>query len=135
VDTNVVLAGISGFREQYSAGRVPCADLLHRWADREHFLWLYSEGILTEYKEVLNRLRVRSATIGAFINLIRERGELVEVRASTDISPDPKDDPFCFLAEQGRADIVLTLNPKDYPQSRLKARVISPDPKHGRHEQ
>ena len=91
VDTNVVVAGIAGFREQYSPGRVPCADLLHQWADREHFLWLYSEDTLTEYKEVLNRLRVRSATIGAFINLIRERGELVEVRASRDISPDPKE--------------------------------------------
>ena len=33
--------------------------------------------------------------IGAFINLIRERGEAVEVRAEAEISPDPKDDPFC----------------------------------------
>jgi len=73
VDTNVVVAGISGFRDQYVAGRIPSADLLHRWADEEHFVWLYSEDILAEYKEVLKRLHVRSAAIGALINFIRER--------------------------------------------------------------
>ena len=92
VDTNVVVAGISGFREQYLPGRVPSADLLHRWADEEHFVWLYSEDILAEYKGALKRLHVRSAAIGVFINLLRERGEAVEVRSSAEISPDPKDD-------------------------------------------
>ena len=73
VDTNAVVAGISGFRDQYVAGRIPSADLLHRWADEEHFVWLYSEDILAEYKEVLKRLHVRSAAIDALINFIRER--------------------------------------------------------------
>jgi len=36
------------------------------------FLWLVTEDILDEYKEVLKRLRVRSTVIGAVINLIRE---------------------------------------------------------------
>ena len=72
VDTNVVVAGISGFREQYVPGRVPSADLLHRWAGEEHFVWLYSEDVLAEYKEVLKRLHVRSAVIGTLINIIRE---------------------------------------------------------------
>ena len=89
VDTNVVVAGISGFRDQYIAGRIPSADLLHRWADEEHFVWLYSEDILAEYKEVLKRLQVRSAAIGALINFIRERGEPVEIRSSAEISPAP----------------------------------------------
>ena len=117
VDTNVVVAGISGFRDQYAQGRIPSADLLHRWADEEHFVWLYSEDILAEYKEVLKRLHVRSAAIGALINFIRERGESVEIRSSGEISP---------------ADFIFTLNPKDFPQSRLKAKVIQPDPAHGR---
>ena len=82
VNTNVVVAGISGFRDQYTAGRIPSADLLHRWADEEHFLWLYSEDILAEYKEVLKRLHVRSAAIGALINFIRERGESVEIQSA-----------------------------------------------------
>jgi predicted nucleic acid-binding protein len=73
VDTNVVVAGISGFRNQYVPGRIPSADLLHRWADEEHFVWLYSEDIVAEYKEVLKRLHVRPGAIGALIHLIRNR--------------------------------------------------------------
>jgi predicted nucleic acid-binding protein len=121
-----VVAGISGFRDQYVAGLIPSADLLHRWADEEHFVWLYSEDILAEYKEVLKRLHVRSAAIGTLINLIREQGESVEIRSSSKISPDPKDDAFCLCAEEGSADFISTLNPKDFPQSRLKAKVIQP---------
>jgi len=123
-----VVAGISGFRDQYIRGRVPSADLLHRWADEENFVWLYSEDVLAEYKEVLKRLQVRSATIGSLINFIRERGEAIEIRSSTEISPDPKDDAFCICAEEGRADFIFTLNPRDFPQSRLKAKVIQPAP-------
>ncbi len=55
VDTNVVVAGISGFRDEYISGQIPSADLLHRWAEEEHLVWLYSEEILAEYKEVLKR--------------------------------------------------------------------------------
>lgn len=128
VDTNVVVAGISGFRDQYVRGRVPSADLMYRWADEESFVWLYSEDILVEYKEVLRRLHVRPALIGAFINLVRERGEAVEVRSEPEISPDPKDDPFCACSETGHANIIFTLNPKDFPQSRLKAKVLAPAP-------
>jgi predicted nucleic acid-binding protein len=126
VDTNVVVAGVSGFRDQYVPGRVASADLMYRWADEEHFTWLYTEDILAEYKEVLRRLHVRPAMIGAFINLIRERGEAVEVHSEAEISPDPKDDPFCACSERGRADMIFTLNPKDFPQSRLKAKVLAP---------
>jgi predicted nucleic acid-binding protein len=89
-------------------------------------------GYSPEYKEVLKRLHVRSAAIGALINFIRERGESVEIRSSAEISPDPKDDAFCICAEAGSADVIFTLNPKDFPQSRLKAKVIQPDPTHGR---
>jgi len=47
----------------------------------------------------------------------------VKVRASAQISPDPKDDAFCLCAESGEADFVITLNPEDFPQERLKAKV------------
>jgi predicted nucleic acid-binding protein len=127
-----VVAGISGFRVQYVAGLIPSAELLHSWAAEEHFVWLYSEDILAEYKEVLKRLRVRSAAIGTLINFIREQGESVEIRSSARISPDPKDDAFCICAEEGSADFIFTLNPKDFPQSRLKAKVIQPDLTQGR---
>jgi predicted nucleic acid-binding protein len=122
----VLVAGISGFREPFVSGRNTSADILHEWAARNHFAWLITEDILDEYKEVLKRLGVRPNRIGKVINLIRERAEEVKVHASTQISPDPKDDAFCLCAESGKADFVVTLNPKDFPQENLKSKVILP---------
>lgn len=126
VDTSVLVAGISGFREPYVPGKNPNADLLHDWAENDNFVWLYSEDILGEYKAILRRMRVRPSLIGKVINLIRDRAEAVEVRAAMGISPDPKDDPFCLCAEQGGADFIFTLNAKDFPQDRLAAKVVQP---------
>lgn len=89
VDTNVLVAGISGFRTLYDRGKNPSADVLYQWAEKGTFLRLVTEDILDEYKEVLKRLRVRSTLIGAVINLIRERAEPVNVHACFEISPDP----------------------------------------------
>ena len=120
------MAGISGFREPFVSGRNPSADVLHEWAEQNNFVWLVTEDILDEYKEVLKRLRVRPNLIGKVVNLIRERAEEVKVRASVGISPDPEDDVFCLCAEQGKADFIVTLNLKDFPQDRLKATVVLP---------
>jgi uncharacterized protein len=127
VDTSVLVAGVSGFRETYIPRKNPSADVLREWADEWTFVWLVSEEILDEYKDVLKRLRVRPYVIGRIVNLIREKAEEVNVRYLTEISPDPGDDPFCLCAEQGKADIVVTLNPKDFPQDRLQATVILPE--------
>jgi putative PIN family toxin of toxin-antitoxin system len=126
VDTSVLVGGISGFRKPYVRGKNPSADLLCRWAEKSNFVWLVTEDILDEYNKVLKRLGVRSNLTGSVINLIRERAEQVDVHASFKISPDRKDDPFCLCSEEGRADFIVTLNPKDFPQERLGARVISP---------
>jgi predicted nucleic acid-binding protein len=126
IDTSVVVAGISGFRAQYRAGRNPSADLLHRWADKNTFVWLLTEDILDEYKQVLKRLRVRPSQIGRLVNLIRERAQLIEVRSASGISPDPKDDPLCLCANQASADFLVTLNLTDFPQKQLTAAVVSP---------
>ncbi len=64
---------------------------------------------------MLRRLRVRPNVIGRVINLIRERADAVRVRSTAEISPDPKDDPFCLCAEEGDADLIFTLNAKDFP--------------------
>ena len=132
IDTSVLIAGISGFREPYVRGKNTSSDLLYRWAEKGNFLWLVTEDILDEYKEVLKRLGVRPSLIGTVINLIRERAEEVDVRASVEISPDPKDDAFCICAEDGKADFIITLNPKDFPQGRLKAKVLLPTSFHTR---
>ncbi len=82
---------------------------------------------MQEYKEVLTRLRVRPNLIGKAINLIRERAEEIKIVYSVQISLDPKDDPFCICSEQGNAEFIVTLNPKDFPQDRLKAKVMPPE--------
>ena len=127
VDTSVLVAGISGFREPFVAGRNPSADLLREWAERDNFVWLVTEDILDEYKEVLKRLGVKPNLIGTLINLIRERAEAVKVRSSAEISPDPKDDAFCLCAESGNADLIITLNLKDFPEEYLKSKVVLPN--------
>ena len=50
---------------------------------------------LTDGKKSLTSLGVRSNLIGTAVNLIRERAEDVDVRASAETSPDPEDDAFC----------------------------------------
>jgi hypothetical protein len=87
VDTNVLVAGISGFRKLYVRGKNPSADVLYKWAEKRNFVWLVTDDILDEYKEILRRLGVRPNLIGAVINLIRERAEQVNVHASFEISP------------------------------------------------
>lgn len=126
IDTSVLVAGISGFRDPFVSGRNSSADLLHEWAERGNFVWLVTEDILDEYKEVLKRLGVQPSLIGTVINLIRERAESVKVRYSAEISPDPKDDAFCLCAESGNADFIVTLNPKDFPEELLKSKVVLP---------
>jgi predicted nucleic acid-binding protein len=127
IDTSVLVAGISGFKETYIPGKNPSADVLQKWAEKHNFIWLVSEDILVEYKDVLRRLHVSSHLIGGVVNLIRERAKEIRVRSSVEISPDPEDDAFCLCAENGKADFIVTLNPKDFPQDRLKAIVVSPD--------
>jgi hypothetical protein len=122
------VAGISGFRKPYVRGKNTSADVLYKWAEKGNFVWLVTEDILDEYKEVLKRLRVRSTLIGAVINLIRERAEPVNVHASFEISPDPKDDPFCLCSEEGNADFVVTLTPKDFPKNGSGQRSFHPKP-------
>jgi predicted nucleic acid-binding protein len=97
-----------------------------KWIEEGHFQWLYTEDILDEYKAILKRCKVRPVTIGSFINLLREEGIQVSVRKSSSISPDPDDDPFCACAEAGNAAFIVTLNPQDFPQNKLRAKVVCP---------
>ena len=126
IDKSVLVAAVSGFREPFVPGRNSSSDTLHQWAGHNNFVWLVTEDILDKYKEVLKRLGVRPNRIGTLINLIRERAEKVKVGSSAQISPDPKDDAFCLCAEAGKADFIVTLNPKDFPPDRLHAKVLLP---------
>lgn len=126
IDTSVLVAGISGFRREPPPRANKSAQLLRTWVDRRSFVWLVSKEILDEYRDVLRRLRVRRATVGRVLNLLAEDAELVSSGRSRPLSPDPDDEPFCACAEDGGADFIVTLNPRDFPQDRLAAKVIAP---------
>ena len=126
VDTSVLVAGIAGLRTSEIAPKNPSAKLLREWIESNTFVWLITDEIVSEYKRVLARLGVRRSLVGKIVNLLQEEAELVAVARMPDISPDPSDDPFCACAETGRADFIVTLNPKDFPQSLLSAHVIKP---------
>lgn len=126
VDTSVLVAGISAFRDEPLNLQNASARLLRGWIERRTFTWLVSVDILDEYRDVLRRLKVRRATVGRVVNLLAEAAEAVRVGPFRGLSPDPGDEPFCACAEDGRADFIVTLNPSDFPTARLAARVIAP---------
>jgi hypothetical protein len=66
----VLVAGIAGFKARREVGNAS-AKLLRDWLENGTFVWLVTEDIVTEYKEVLARLGVRRNLIGTIINLLR----------------------------------------------------------------
>jgi predicted nucleic acid-binding protein len=122
----VLVAGISAFRREPPSPDNTSARLIRAWVERAIFIWLVSDAILEEYRDVLRRLRVRRATIGRVLNLLEEAAEVVPSGPHRGLSPDPDDEPFCTCAEDGKADFIVTLNPRDFPADRLNAKVITP---------
>lgn len=102
------------------------AKLIREWIDHDTFVWLVNADIVNEYKAVLQRLRVRPSLIGTIVNMLRVEAEVVRSAATIEAHPDPGDSPFWECAEHGNADFIVTLNPKDFPQAKLKAKVILP---------
>ncbi len=122
IDTSTLLRGIQAFfppRSKEPAGSDnPARLLLERWVeDRRQpaFDVIYTEDILDEYKEVLNRLKIRSVNIGTLIAAIRRGGIAVQSASIGSVSPDPDDDIFYAAAQAGQADAIVTSNPKHFP--------------------
>jgi len=126
VDTSVVVAGAAAFRGSPLHPRTDSGRFLLKWIEEGHFRWLYTEEILEEYKEILKQCKVRSSIIGAFINLLREEGIEISIRKTRAVSPDPGDDPMCDCVEAGKASFLVTFNRRDFPQGKIKAKVIGP---------
>ena len=60
------------------------------------------------------------------VSLIREQGQFVRVTKNVSGIPDREDAAFCECAESANADFIVTLNPADFPQNKLKKKVIAP---------
>lgn len=127
MDTCVLVAGAAAFRSRYLPGINASADLLYKWIDEGGFEWLFSKDTLTEYKEVLNRRGVRPYVIGRIINLLHEEGIEVAPEDVPPISRDPADNAFIACAEWGKADFIVTLNTRDFPQAKLGPAVLTPE--------
>lgn len=127
VDTSVLVAGVAGMKDSVHESNVASAKFVQRWVEDRTFVYLITEEVLDEYREVLARLGVRRPLIGKIINTLRAKGELVKVGPTRNLSPDPDDNHICDCAEYGGADFIVTLNPKDFPQAALRAKVIGPD--------
>lgn len=106
----------------------PAAALFGAWQDRDvpRFDWVYSEDILTEYKEVLNELNLRDLYIGQLISVIRKKGHLVTPASTPNVSPDPADNVFYAAAEAAGGAAIVTSNPGHFPQTDT-VRVLSPE--------
>lgn len=125
VDTSVLVAGIAGFKRDVQPANAS-AMLLRDWVENDTFTWIMTTEILEEYAAVLAALRVRPAVIGRVVNLLREEAEWIEPPRTVEADPDPGDSAFWSCADAADADFVVTLNRRDFPQARLKARVIGP---------
>ncbi len=129
VDTSVVIRAARAFRQQPPEPNTPELRLVLAWRDNpEVFTWLYSQEILTEYREILRRLKVPRNAAGRFINLLGQSGEEVIEPATGEFSPDPKDNPFYHCAIGGDGDYIITDNIRDFPpvRNRKRPRIITP---------
>lgn len=137
VDTSVLVAGIAGFKRGVEPASAS-AMFLRDWVENDTFTWIMTAEILEEYAAVLAALRVRPSVIGRVVNLLREEAEWIEPRRTVEADPDPGDSAFWTCADAADVDFVVTLNRRDFPQARLRARVIGPAdslPSSGRRKQ
>lgn len=105
-DTNVIVRAL--IRPRGAVGPV-----LLRLRQGDYTL-LYSDSLLEELADVLNRPRIRdnyrltNNDIHTVLGLILLRGEAVTPDQTITICRDPKDNKFLEVAVAGRADVIVT---------------------------
>jgi len=87
-----------------------------------------SQPILEEYADVLSRpeLKIRKGLRRQFLQLIRNRGNLVVPSRRLEVSSDPDDNRFLECADAARADYLVTGNLKHFPRFWKKTKIITP---------
>jgi len=94
VDTSVLVAGIAGLKSLDIPLKNPSAKLLRDWIEKDTFVWLVTDEIVLEYKQILARLSVRRPLIGRVIDLLREEAEFVAVPLRQKSLPIQETIPF-----------------------------------------
>jgi len=106
VDTNILISGV--IKPERATG-----EILRRLRDGE-FVLLYTEPLLAELAEVINRPRIRqkyglgSEDIETVLALILLRGEPIDPTRRVEICRDPKDHMILEAAVAGQADMITS---------------------------
>jgi putative PIN family toxin of toxin-antitoxin system len=87
-----------------------------------------SGNVYAEYEEVVRRPRLRrdEHVITSALRAVREKGFWVRPTEAVRACADPDDDIFLECAQAGRAGYLVTGNIKDFPDSWLDTRVVTP---------
>jgi putative PIN family toxin of toxin-antitoxin system len=106
VDTNILISGV--IKPERATG-----EILRRLRHGE-FVLLYTEPLLAELAEVINRPRIRqkyglgSEDIETVLGLILLRGEPIDPTRRVEICRDPKDNMVLEAAVAGQADMITS---------------------------
>lgn len=122
LDTNVLVSGLlSPFGPP---GRI--VDLV----TSRSVVVLYDDRIISEYRDVLARprLRIGAAEAAAVVDLIERDGILVAAPPVAVVLPDADDVPFVEVAEAGSADALVTGNTRHFAptQGMIGVPVMAP---------
>ncbi|GCA81323.1 putative toxin-antitoxin system toxin component, PIN family [Microcystis aeruginosa] len=102
VDTNILVSAVL-------KGRKP-REIVQFISDHSDIDWIVSQEILTEYKEVLNRrkLKLTDEVKQEWLDKIETIPKVIEVNVTVDFARDVKDAKFIALARVSEADFLIT---------------------------
>jgi putative PIN family toxin of toxin-antitoxin system len=86
-----------------------------------------SQAILAEYGDVLARreFKIRRGLRQQFLQLIKNRAQLVDPVRALQVTKDPDDNKFVECADAARADYLITGNQRHFPRFWKKTKVIT----------
>ena len=120
IDTNILISAAL-------KGRKP-EEVVQFIIDSSDFDWIVSQEVLEEYREVINRrkLKLPDEVKNRWLNRIETIPQLVEVQVKVDFPRDAKDAKFIALAMASEANFLIT-GDKDFNEVRElgKTAIIS----------
>jgi uncharacterized protein len=117
VDTNILVSAVL-------KGRKP-REIIQFISDRSDIDWIVSQEVLTEYREVLNRqkLKLTDEIRQEWLNKIEIIPKLIEVKVTVEFTRDPKDAKFIALARVSEADFLIT-GDRDFEEMRELEKTV-----------
>lgn len=102
IDTNILVSAVL-------KGRKP-RNIIQLISDHSDIDWIVSQEVLAEYKEVLNRrkLKLTDEVRQEWLEKIETIPKLINVNVTVDFTRDPKDSKFIALARVSEADFLMT---------------------------